>query len=243
MTAVLQLSGEERLPAIGAGQAAGRGWQRALGKAEAAAWFLGPVAQHTRMAETASSSQALASRAPSVLMGDRLPGKSVPPIVAAGSTAAVANGALWTSSVGTEATLGGGTEAIQPVTTVDPGASGGSSLPAGNAGAPASRQRVVVDSPFRGDPAHAPQRLLLPVAMERSLHVHVERQIDGLHVWFGVQSPGAVAMVRHLDVTTLQRALGSKVASVVCNGETLHGAAPMPHCVSPPGPAGHNQEP
>jgi hypothetical protein len=241
MTAVLQLSGEGRLPMVGGGQAAiGRGWQRAIGKAQGDAWFLGPVSAGQSMDASEARDQppilatALVTPGGAVLraaahvlptVGPSAPGPGFP-----------------SNATSAHAALAGASPAVPAASTAPPSAV---EIPPNQRLAPmAVLDEAGIDEPAMGGKQSRvlPRQQPVP-AGESAVHVHVERQADGLHVWFGASSLAAGALQRVLDLPAWQGALPERIARVVCNGVPLQGRGLV---LPPPTSArlgGHNQEP
>jgi hypothetical protein len=226
-----------------AGQVAvGRGWQRAIDKASGDSWFLGALGRpHAAAAFEPSSFGRLpplpvameprAAPSPDAPNGSPLvagpippPGAAMPAVVGLGSRLRCAAMAPVVQPTAPKAP-----EAETPCAVTDIVLSRGA-------------ERL---SPHTAEPEPVTPKSQRPHAspQEPEIHVHIEQQADGLHLWLGAPAQATGALLRSIDLPALQRVLPGRVAGVVCNGVPVDPGSVPSRPTSSPGLAGHNQEP
>ncbi|MBA2964779.1 MULTISPECIES: hypothetical protein [Ramlibacter] len=250
MTSVLPMPAPRApLPVLAPGSVSVcRGWQRAIDKAQGEAWFRGPLAGHSGF-DVASRSAASDAGMPRVHalstarrngpaegIGTPAEGTGIvsptPAPTCKPPLPATAPGLARPDRTGAGLSSPGTLASKQQATVSTTGVIGPRGVPTepvpGEEGASPARPRSAT-----GDPAH------------RSVHVHVEHQPDGLHIWLGAPAGVADLLLRQPGLqAALQRGLPDRLATVVLNGVLLdRGGIKPSRPLHPPGPAGHNQEP
>lgn len=215
------------------------GWDREWKRAEVAAWFRGA----SPAAERAAEERTDAARFPAAAEGrGPLPGSSPRHVGVAGkpsaamSTEGIAAVRGATACAATVAADAGGMvrgtlPPAQPTAESHQSTPGAMPCVVRHGPAGAGSAARVATAPYSLT-TPAPSRVAAP-----AVHVHLERDGEGVRVWLGIPANEQAALLRASAlVAALRRSLateGYRLSAAVCNGAPIHAEQPVPRATQP----------